>query len=235
MEDLSKLSKKDLIDLVEKLATKQAELTSEPAAPVEVAAPATTQIDVNALMAALVAARQPAPVVSEDNKTYKCVNASGMALGIEVADGRTGLIRTYSLPKTGDFCMLTGSQVEELQEKAPHFFENGYVSVPDLIADNPNVIRHMAKFIAELAFDDIETRIDAITSKDTLFTLFNHIENQRFIHEDAHGKALTDKIGGEDSLVLKEVKLSPKLATIERAVKSRLEEVSGIRINLDGK
>lgn len=238
MEDLSKLSKKELLEHIAQLQAKsEATVAPEAPAPVAETVPQTATINVQDLMAALIAARevQATPAPTEDGTTYKLINASGMALGIQVTDERSGAVRTYSLPKSGDFCKLTRGQVDELREKAPHFFERGYVSVPDLMEDNSNVIRNPDKFLAELKFDDIDTRISAISSKDTLFMLFNHIENKRFRHEDDRGQPLKEKIGGEELLVIKEVKLDPKLAAVERAVKTRLEEVSGIRVNLDGK
>ena len=236
MEDLSKLSKKELLEHIAQLQAKS-EATVAPVEPTPAPVPQTATINVQDLMAALVAARevQSAPAVAEDTQTYKVINASGMALGIQATDERTGVTRTYSLPKKGDFCKLTRGQVDELRERAPHFFERGYVSVPDLMEDNANVIRNIDKFLAELKFDDIDGRIALITSKDTLFTLFNHIESKRFVHEDERGQPLKNKVGGEEMLVIKEIKLDPKLAAVERAVKTRLEEVSGIRLNLDGK
>lgn len=237
-QDLSKLSKAELLKRLEALEAQAAAPAPAPAVEAPAPAPATATIDVNALMQAVIALREapaaPAPV-EKDQTIYTITNVSGMALGIEVNDERTGLLRTFSLPKHGDFCKLTRGQVEQLREKAPHFFERGYVSVPGVIEDNPNVIRDYEVFMATIAFDDIDAKIEGITSFETLNTLFNKIEAKRFISTDEQGNPLTEKVDGKDQPVLREVKLEPRLRALETAVKHRIEALRQIKVHIDGK
>ena len=238
MQDLTKLSKTELIKLLEAKA-------EVPAAAAQPETPATNPdmvsrlIEQNSqLMAALSIARQ-SKGVTEDGipqvKLYPVKNISGMALVFSVSDERTGLPKHFALEKRGDEAKLTKEQVIELQTKAPHFFEQGYVAVPDLVAPNANAIDDLKAMIDSLEYEQINERINQITSKATLFDLFHYIENQRFAHLDASGQPLVkDKGDGVKEFYMEEKSLPPKLMAVETAVQRRIAAISGARVRLDG-
>jgi hypothetical protein len=227
MPDFSKLSKAQLVELLEKQSAAPAKEPEAPAA----------SVDVTALMAAIVAsqkAQEHAPPPSED-RVYKVVNAKAQALGFECRDEKTGAMRQYSLPMQGDFVLLPKSQIEDLQQRFPALFDSGYLAVPDLLAMNANHILNFEKFCTDIADNDIESRIDQVTDQGTLWALFNHIENKRFVTTDAQGQPLTTGKDRDKMFVVQEISLSPKLTRIEMAVKRRLEALTGAKVNLDGK
>jgi hypothetical protein len=235
-DDLQKKSKADLIKLVEEL--KAANVT-EPALvepPVDPSVNGdSTQKLVEALTSALLATRHAPKSNEPDATTFRLENVSGMALGIEVTNERTGQIKTFSLSRRGEFCMLTLGEIAELREKAPHFFQLGYVHVPHEGLTNPNVVRNIDEFVDSLEYETIDARIGTITSLDTLFAIYNHIENKRFLSEDSNGQPLTERQGDKQVLVLKEQKIGPKYMAALVATKQRIEALSIVKVSLDSK
>jgi hypothetical protein len=230
MTDFSKLSKAQLVAMLEKQS-------AAPEAPPEAPSAPAASVDVTALMSAIVASQQAQSHAASkpEERTYKVINAKAQALGFECRDDKTGAMRQYSLPKQGDFALLPKGQIEDLQQRFPALFTEGYVAVPDLLAMNANHILDFAAFCEQTAENEIEARIEAITDPGTLWALFNHIENQRFVTTDAQGQPLSTGKDRDRMFVVEEIALSPKLNRIETAVKRRLEALTGTKVNLDGK
>jgi hypothetical protein len=187
-----------------------------------------------ALVAALVASRESGKNTShgEDEEQVRIENLLGTILAFSVTDPRNGLVRNITLDQRGAFTTVLKAQVEEIREKYPHFFRDGYLGCP-MVPDSVNTIRDFHTFCDSLEQEEITSRIGAITSTAVLYDLFNFIENQRFTHLDAAGKPLVEKDGEMAMLVMKEQPLPFKLAAIERAVQLRLAEITGVRIALD--
>lgn len=219
MEDLSKLTKAELI----------ARLTAT-----EADEPNTPSIGVADLMKAIVAAQGAAahPPVTEEQK-YRVVNGKALRVAFECADPRTGQMKQYALPKQNDFVMLSLAEIRNLQQQFPSFFEEGYLVVPELDSMGANAILDFEKFIASIKYTEVDERIAEISSLNTLYGIFNHIESQRFVTTDEHGRPLTE--GPDNTLTVKEVKLPALKDAISRAVKFRIESMSDVRVNLDGK
>lgn len=228
MANLKDLSKAELIARLEQMEAQQAAPTPAPTA---------VTVDAAALMQAIVAAQhaQQHATGAKEERSYKAINAKSVTLGLQIPDPRTGEIRIHLLERKGDFVMLTKEQLTEMQARSPHLFRDGLLAVPDLLEANPNTILDFEAFIETLAFDDIGPRIEAITDLGTLWALFHHIESQRFITHDEKGNPLIEGRDRDAQFVVKEVRLDTKRAALELEVKRRIEALTPVKVNLDGK
>jgi len=192
---------------------------------------------INQLTLAVVAGREaPKAMAGNDEQaSIRLENVIGYAIGFQVTDPRTGQRRSHSLQKKGDFTMLRPSEIGELRESHPSLFEKGYLSAPEFQPDNDNVIRDPAAWL--FALDDVYTTneiVGKITSLPSLYLLFNHIEEQRFSHVDEQGRPhIAGEENGRTLYKLEERKIDPKLLAVEMAVKRRIEELQGVKVNLD--
>lgn len=227
MTDFSTLSKKELIALLESQKAGQAPAQEAPASP-------QASVDVTALMQAIVASQAAQRASDEPEKTYKLVNAQDMSVGLNIPDMRGGSKHVF-LERKGNFIMLTADQIKELQDSHRVLFESGALAVPGLMELNANTILDFDKFIEELAVDDIESRIGAITSEATLWALFHHIESKRFQTHDENGQPFTEGTDRDKTFVVREVRLPQKAAAIETEVKRCLESRTFVKLSLDGK
>jgi hypothetical protein len=116
-------------------------------------------------------------------------NVSGMAIGMEVRDPINGSTRSLSFPRPGDKHKVSNRQVRELRSEYPYFFENGLVAVVGVEDNNPNLVADVKALIEALAIDEVNGRIEAITSTETLFKIFNYIETRRYVNVDSDGVA----------------------------------------------
>lgn len=177
---------------------------------------------VNRLMAALVGTRLEAPK-SDDSELIEVKNVSGMALTATLDNN--GHPRTFYWEGRDIVHKLTRKQLQELKDKAPHFFTKGYVSAPAFVADNPNIIHNIDEFIESLTLENVNSRVDGITSIDTLYLLYHHIENMRFSEE-----AVRDDNG---ELVLPEVQIDPLVMALQLAVAKKLNVLANVNVSLN--
>jgi hypothetical protein len=187
------------------------------------------------LMAALMASRESGKATTTDaanEEQVRVVNLLGVTVAFQVADVRTGIPRSIVLDQRGSFTTVQRGQLREMQEKYPHFFEQGYLGCPE-VPSTPNTIENFDRFLSDLPEDQIVTRINSLTSSALLFDLFNHIENQRFTHLDEKGNVLVERDGDKPMLVMKERQIPFKLQAIERAIQQRIADVTGVKIALD--
>jgi hypothetical protein len=187
-----------------------------------------------ALVAALVASRESGKAVADRSadEQVRIENLLGTVLAFSVTDPRTGIVRNITLEQRGSVASILRPQVDEIKEKYPHFFRDGYLGCNE-VAANPNTIPNFKVFLEELTQEQIDERIEQITSTALLFDLFNHIENQRFTHLDERGQPLTEKDGDKTLFTMKETPLPFKLAAVERAVQQRLQQLTDVKIALD--
>lgn len=234
-EDFTKLSKKQLLELVSQLSV-------EKPVKVEEGNIAQSQVDElvaqnERLMAALLAERSSAQVaknIAETNvgsELFDVINLVTKSVGISVTDDR-GLVKHYLLEDKGSKVMLTAAQLVDLKRNRPDLFEKGVIAAPSFFTEyNPNVISDLDSFLTDLEFDAISKRIKDITSVDVLYQIYHSIENKRWVSEDENGNQYKDESG---SPILKELTLPPKLVLIEQAVSARLREVAGVQLDLHG-
>jgi hypothetical protein len=236
--DLSKLTKAELIALLQQQAAVPATVPAMPqgaSAESPAPAPAPSPVDelVRALTGALVASRE---MPKNDESTYRVENVAGCSIAFTVLDDRTGATKFYRLEKRGDHAKLTGHQVNELREKHAHFFDDGYLAVPGVVEESVNTIRDPQKFLDSLTFETVNARIEEITSPASLWTLYNFIETLRFTHLDETGRPLTetDAATGQDYFVMRERSIDPKYLATAMAVQRRIGALTGVRARLDG-
>lgn len=240
MSDLAKMTKGELTALVADQQKQIEDLRQQLEA---LKAGQSSDLSVQELIArnerltlALLAEREAKKQDEVASRKYRVTNVSGAIIAFTVTE-ENGLKRRVRLARDGQYAELTEKQIRELYEKSPHFFEKGYLSAPDVIADSPNAIPDIAAFVRNLSYDDINERIGKITSLGTLWRIFNYIENQRFIAADEHGRPFTESDGDRELPVLKEVELDQRLIAIEMAVQRRiatlLPDTNAPRVSLD--
>lgn len=176
---------------------------------------------VKSLMAALVGTRLQ-PEVAEEAELIEATNVSGSALTATLDNN--GHPRTFLWEGRGVSHKLTRKQLQELFDKAPHFFEKGYISAPGFIDDNANVIHNVQRFLDTLTPENLQSRLDAITSIDTLYLLYHHIENSRFAEE-----AVKDTSG---ELVLPEVQINPLIMALQLGIAKKLNVLANVDVSL---
>lgn len=221
-KDLTKLTKAELIALLEDSAKE--------------APPPTTEPGINDLVLALVAEKTTTQALRkalEDNdqkeKKYKLVNTQGVSLTFGVTNPKTLQRDRHHLEMKGSFVWLTQEQIKEAQEQFPDLFERGYLAVPELIEPNVNTILSYQDFLDGLEVDSVESAIGKIEELNTLYGIYNYIENMRFTHLDESGKPLLRKgEGGKDEPYLRENTLNPVTAMAYEAVRRRLTDVTGV-------
>lgn len=177
---------------------------------------------INQLTASVLAGRQPAQTIVQDEPTYPVENVAEISIGFTVFDEKLRMDRDYLLKKQGDKVWLTAVQIEQLKRAAPGMFERGQLACPDFVAENANVIRDYESFLAGLTIETLHSRIQELTSLAVLYSLFNHIETKRFRDTDDEGKPLTDKEGKPR---LQQVPLPPVLMLAQAAVQQRVAEL----------
>lgn len=179
--------------------------------------------------AALLASRANMNSAAEEDPHFDLVNLIGANFVVKVQD-RHGHERSFRLRGRGDKHPVTAEEFDYLRDKNPDLFEKGYLSAPDLMEENPNVIHDIAS-LAELPMDEISDRIMAITERSILFQIFNWVENQRFVSTDENGRPLLDEEGAPR---LEELDLSPNLIALENAVRRRMATIARINTSPDG-
>jgi hypothetical protein len=187
------------------------------------------------LMAALQDARISHAVVESEDNMVEVINVAGASVSFSVTDSR-GNAKDVFLPAYNSKYKLYPEQVDELRERDSSIFEGDapLLAVVGMEEANPNVIINFKKFCKDLDVDDIAERITAIESVPLLFNLYHYIESLRFVSEDAQGNPLFTEENGVKVPHLKEVQLEPKMVMIETAVIRRAQELSGIRLSMDG-
>lgn len=190
---------------------------------------------INQLTLAVVAGREAQKAkVADDRPTVKVENVIGYAIAFEVTDPRTGAKRVVSLQRKGDFAKLFPEQIEEIKERYPHFFGQGYLAAPEYETVSVNVIRDVEEFINSLSLDEVNARVEQITSLPTLYVIFNHIESKRFRHTDEHGNPLTETdTTGKTIFRMEEIPLDPKTMAVALAVQRRIAALQGAKVTFD--
>lgn len=232
VKDLNTLTKAKLIEYIESLQnTPDAALATEVERLKEQNAEIISQNQ--QLIAALVGSRNATSESEEDEATYKVYNVSGMTIVFSVSDAR-GLPKQVRLEKKTDVAYLTRAQLEELEEFSPHFFDEGYLSVPGYREDNPNTIRNIDAFIESIEFEDIRDRIQQIDSVTTLFSIYNHIQTARFTHLNEDGTPVVEKdASGNVYRTVREKQVSPKMEAVEIEVQRRIDALTGVKVKRD--
>lgn len=191
---------------------------------------------INQLTLAVVASREAQKAkVADDRPTVKVENVIGYAIAFEVTDPRTGAKRVVSLQRKGDFAKLFPEQIEEIKERYPHFFEQGYLAASEYEAvSSVNVVRDVEEFINSLSLDEVNARVEQITSLPTLYMIFNHIESKRFRHTDEYGNPLTETdTTGKTIFRMEEIPLDPKTMAVALAVQRRIAALQGAKVTFD--
>lgn len=168
------------------------------------------------VMRALIATKDK----GEEEKVYRVVNTGGLSVGVYVTDYRGNKELKRFLEK-GSFHLLTAKQIEELREFRPEVFSRGWLSVPDYLGPDPNVIVDVEEFIRTVDPAEADETIDAITSIDTLYRIFHAIEAHHY------GDVVDDGRGGK---TLEEKKLPLNLVVLREAVRQRLQTLAHVQI-----
>lgn len=174
------------------------------------------------LMAALIGQREQTQ--EKDEVLYNVTNVSGSALTAILQDDR-GHDRMYQWDTRDKVVKMSAEQLKQLQEKSPHWFAEGYISAPEFVKDGPNVIRDLDEFVDTCTSENVSSRIEQITSIDTLYSLFHHIENLRFANEaekDEHGYQ-----------VLKSVELPPMVLALQSMVMKKLNRLANVNTTME--
>lgn len=225
MSNFTQMKKSELADLAAQQAKVIEDLRQRLEALESAQAPVANSDDLaeqnQRLMLALLAEREAKRLEDNSSTLYRVENVAGASVSFTVTEAG-GQKRHVRLEQRGSFVNLTEKQIREVQEKSPHFFEKGFLSAPDVIEDGPNVIRDIDAFVAGLPHDQINERIGQIDSLGTLWSIFNHIENLRFVHEDERGRALVEEDIEGDLPVLREKEIDQRLLAIELAVQRRI-------------
>lgn len=174
------------------------------------------------LMAALALNHQGKPAAEPK---HRVVCATGSYVSFEVTNA-LGQKEGVHLAGRGEYKDLTQAQILEVKDRFPFLFEDGFISCPSLFEDNLNVVIDIQKFVDGLGYDEINKRISQITSPDTLWAIWNHIESKRFTAVDANDEPLKDK---EGQPVMKELDLSAKETATALAVQRRITDLTNTR------
>jgi hypothetical protein len=225
------LSHEDALAEIQRLRD---ELARKEAAEKKVAKPATASpeqlAEIEALKSALLSSRRKeaaGKALAEraaDEPVFEVTNAVDMALVANVRDHRGEEIHLM-WPQKGAIQYLTAAQVWELQERAKHFFANGYLIAPELVEPSVNAIPDFDAFLTKGA--DATSQIEQMTSVDVLVNLYHHINGLRFqITEDE-----STIPRGESGL--KHVPLDAQIEVILHAVVRRVFQLAKIRLSAD--
>jgi len=167
----------------------------------------------------------------EKEQTYPVICASNTSVAFEVPEGNGDRIKSVLLNNKGDEKYLTHKQIAYLQESHPKLFSRGLVSVPDVVADNPNVIMDVQSFLDSLSIDELNDKIASIDSIVTLRSVFEFLETKRLVDKDEDGKPL---VNDDDEIIIKTVPLPPKESAALTLVIERIREITGVAISMDG-
>lgn len=159
------------------------------------------------------------------DKTLYSVTLVGTSACVGLVPTPSGKDKKFSWASRGQTHRLTKAQIAHLQEKSPHWFKNGVLSVPALEERNPNVIPDLDKFVAGITMENLNKTINEIDSLPTLWAIFHHIESMRFEPESV--KTST----GILNLVPKEI--SPIVMALQTVVIRKLTSLANIEVRLE--
>lgn len=205
MEDLTKLSKKQLIDLLQ---------GSEPA-----------QEDsrVRELESALISVNNRAQAAKKlaeqaaDDTVYEVRLVKDLSFSVFPRDRRGDVVR-FNFPKKGAVHYMTAAQIFEVKTDYPWVFDDGYLVAPDVVEPSANAIEDYDEFLSAIPYDEIVPRLEEIRAPDVLRALYHHIDGLRF--------EVT-----EEGVVRREI--DGKLGVIQHALAERFRTLSGIRLAAD--
>lgn len=155
----------------------------------------------------------------QEDRLVRVTNTSDVSIAVRVINDK-GLPEDYFWHQRGDQREMPFSHAKYILEKYPHMYENGTLSCPDVVGHTPNSIPDIRAFLDNLEIGEVNTRIEAITSKDTLWALHNHLESMRFADEP---------IVEKDGLTLPQRTVEPKYALIHQVVRERLFKVANVQ------
>lgn len=188
---------------------------------------------IDQLTQALVASRTQNAAIAQGGRgdeVFAVTNMGLAGIGFNVFDDR-GVVREFYLPQKGSIVYLTRAQILELQQKAPQYFDKGYISAPEIVPPTANTIPDYDAFLRSLPVNDIKSRVGALDSIEQLYNIYAHIEAQRFTDTDASGQKLKDNEGRPR---LEIVELDPKLLLVQAAIKQRLMVLGVVPPSEDG-
>jgi hypothetical protein len=219
-KNLNMLSKAELIALLETKETPAA----EPVRPV--------MEDNSLLQTLLIKHLQKDESKGEDSDdvrlTIDLVNTSGMMVHIMVRDPFNGSEKLLTFDRTGATHKVSPRQLRELRTEYTSHFENGLLAVEGMDEHNPNVVFDESTFVDRVAIEDIVSEVQKITSVETLFKLFNYLENLRYGDPVAGTDAL-----GNPTFTMSQKEVSPKATIMLTAVQRQIAAVSNVEVRLD--
>jgi hypothetical protein len=225
-QNLDKLTKKQLLEYIEKL---QAEVETAPPAkestPEPAPVPTGRDVEVEQLRAALAglsrknAALRTRAESAAGEAQFAVVNVGGSGVAIYARNERGHRERFY-FARRDEVHYLTAAQIAEVRQAQEWLFTDGLLHVPELAeeSDNPNIISDYEEFVAGVTLESLADRIEAMTSLHTLQAIGQYVESERY-----------QVVVEGDEEVLKEVPLSPKLTAIGNAVANRIEALEDQR------
>jgi len=217
MEDLTKLSKTKLVELVTQLLEDRGEQPTNQE----------NNARVRELESALIATNrkaQAARLLAEqaaDERVYEVKSIVDLALSVSVRDRRGELV-LLQFPQRGTSHFLTASQVLQVRNEVGWMFDNGYLMAPEIVEPSANAIPDLDEYLQALPYDQVPEEIAKLTSIDVLQGLFNHIDGLRFQFVEEGGQT-----------EVKRVEIDPKYQVVQHAISDRVRALTGLRLTED--
>lgn len=195
--DVSQLTAKQAQQL---MADLQAKLNAATAA-------SATSEDIKEGTAALIASRSKQVAEAKNardgvsDKVYEVKSLVAATVFVNVTDGRGEKVQRM-FENRGAVEFLTEAQIAEIRDATP-FFDLGYLSAPEVVESNSNVIEDYDQFVKNVDTDKISDRLSQVDNAEILLGLYHHLENKRF--EVKNGEVVKRAIDGKSMIVLNAV------------------------------
>lgn len=127
--------------------------------------------------------------------------------------------KNLRLTKDNPSIFLTAEQIAEIRERSPNAFFTGRLSAPEIVPETSNHVHSLDQLISTLTIDNVNHRVEQITSVPVLWMLYAELENRSVRTHDDAGNPLKDLEGKPMAVA---VTLPPLLTLLKAAVQSRL-------------